>query len=179
MGADDPVMEVPWSSPDRSLHYVNLHLEPERIAEIEEARNFAELADFLRRINADGTFETVKCDVWSSTEIEPAEEIFGGKHKHGSYCDLVFRDPSRRESFEQHEALMRRLVELLSKAPEIPASVEFVLRSCVFHEPEITGCAITCFVTAFGADAPHARQQWAIALGLVESVLRQIAPKNH
>lgn len=175
MGVGDPTVEVPWSSPERRLQYVDLRLEPRRVQEIEEARDFPELADFLHRVNAAGSFQTVKCDVWSSTEIEPAEEIFGGTHKHGSYCDFVFCEPELRQSFLEHEAFMRRLVELLTKAPEIPASVELVLRRCIFHEPGMSGCAITCFVTGFGGDDSQARRQWAIALTLIENALRQVA----
>ncbi len=174
MGSGDVALEVPWAAPDGSLRYYDLRGQPELIEQLEEARQFPELAEFLRHLNAaGGAFETVKCDAWVSTEIEPPEEIFGASHKHGSYCDVIFREPAQRPSFASHEALARRLVELLKKAPEIPAAVELVVRRCVFHEDDSEGCAITCFVAGYGHDETQARRQWGIALRLVENALGQ------
>lgn len=174
MGVGDPVLEVPWASQDGSLRYINLRQQPERLNEIVEARHCPDLAAFLCRLNAaDGAFETVKCDAWAGTDIELAEQIFGGSHKYGSYCDLVLRDPVARQSFPQNEALVRGLAELLSKAPELPAAVEFVVRRCIFHDDCSEGYAVTCFVAGYGTDEVQARRQWAIALRLVESALGQ------
>jgi hypothetical protein len=178
MGADDPVLEVPWTAPDGSLRYYNLRSHPELIEQIEEARRFPELAEFLRSMNAGGgAFETVKCDVGASTEIEAAEEIFGASHKIESYCDVILRDQEDRRSFTQHERVVQRLVTLLKKAPEIPAAVEFVVRRSLLHLDggDYDGCAITCFVFGYGNDEAQARLQWTIALKLVENALRQAA----
>jgi hypothetical protein len=176
MGPGDAMLEVPWAAPDSSLRYYDLRAHPGLIQEVEEARRFPELAEFLRRVNADGSaFETVKCDAWASTEIEPAEEIFGASHKHGSYCDVILRDPAARLSFPYHENLVRRLVALLRKAPELPAAVELVVRNCVFTEQDGKGCAITCFVAGYGEDEAQARGQWGIVLKLVENGLGQVA----
>lgn len=176
MGSDDPVLEVPWASEGGNLHYVNLRLEPERLGEIVEARDCPALAEFLRRLNSgDSAFETVKCDRWCGADIEHAEEIFGGSHKYGSYCDIAFRDRVARQSFPQNEALVRRLVELLQKAPELPGAAEFVVRRCVFHDDESDGCAVTCFVTGYATDEERARREWSIALKLVENALGQAA----
>ena len=174
MGVDDPVLEVPWAAPDGSLRYFNLREQPTLLGEVEEARRFPELAEFLRRVNApQGLFETLKCDAWAGTEIEPAEEVLHASHKHGSYCDIVFRDPTARRSFGEHERLVRRLVELLEKAPEIRAAAEFVVRRCLFHDGNAEGGAITCFVTGYGNDESQARRQWGIGLKLVENALGQ------
>lgn len=179
MGPDDPALELPWASADGSLGYYNLREQPELLEQLEEARRSPELAEFLRHLNgAGGAFETVKCDAWASTEIEPAEQIFGGSHKHGSYCDVIFRERAERRSFARHEALVRRLVELLRKAPEIPVAAELVVRRCVFHDEGSDGCAITCFVTGYGNDEAQARRQWGIALKLVENALGQAGKQS-
>jgi hypothetical protein len=176
MGPGNAVLEVPWAAPDGRLRYFNLREHPELIGEVEEVRRFPELAEFLRHVNAPGgAFETVKCDAWAGMEIEPAEEVFGASHKHGSYCDIIVRDSLTRLSFPHHEHLVRRLVELLRKTPEVPAAVEFVVRRCVFTEESSEGCAVTCFVTGFGNDEAQARRQWAIALKLVGNALEQVA----
>lgn len=175
MGTDDPVVEVPWAAPDGGPRYYDLRGHPERVDELEEARRCLELAEFLRHVNAPGgAFETVKCDEWASTEMEQAEKVFEASHKNGSYCDIIWRDPDLRSSFPKHEELVRRLVELLRKAPEIPAAVEFVVRRAVFHEDKSIGCAVTCFVTGYGQDENQARKQWGIALNLTENALRQL-----
>jgi hypothetical protein len=179
MGAEDAVLEVPWAAPDACLRYYNLREHPEMLEQIEEARRFPELAEFLKDINGPGSaFESVKCDVWASTEMEEAEEIYGASLKCGSYCDVVFRDENKRVSFAAHEALIRRLVELLKKAPEIPATVEFVVRRCVFRGDGAAcdGCAISCFIFGYGKDEEQARRQWGIALRLVKNALRQATP---
>ena len=174
MGPGDAVLEVPWAALDGSLRYYNLRERPELIGEVEEARRFPELAEFLRHLNAaGGAFETVKCDAWESTEIDPADQVFGASHKCGSYCDITLRDSASRLSFPFYEDLTRKLVELLRKAPEILAAVEFVVRRCVFTEESSEGCAVTCFVTGYGNDEAQARQQWGIALKLVENALGQ------
>jgi hypothetical protein len=180
MGGDDPVLEVPWTAADGSLRYCDLRTHPELIEQIEEARRFPELGEFLRSINAaSGGFATVKCDAWASTEIEAAEEIFGASHKIESYCDVILRDQEDQCSFAQHERMVQRLVALLKKAPEIPAAIEFVVRQCLFHGVGETrdGCAITCFAFGYGHDEAQARRQWAIALKLVENALGQAARK--
>ncbi len=49
-----------------------------------------ELGEFLAAVNSPASIlETAKCDAWSSTEINPEEEIFGAACKFGSYVDLV------------------------------------------------------------------------------------------
>jgi hypothetical protein len=179
MSDGDAVLEVPWAADDGSVCYHDLHDHPELIEQIVEACRFPELAEFLRHVNApSGAFETVKCDAWASTQIEPAEEILQASHKHGSYCDLILRDCAGRESFPSHEVLVRRMADLLRKAPEIPAAVEFVVRRCVFHDDNTEGCAITCFVTGYGDDGASARRQWGIAVKLVENVLAQVANRG-
>lgn len=174
MGPDDPVLELPWASADGKLRYVDLCAEPARLSEIEEACKLGELAEFLRCLNApEGKFETVKCDAWASTEIEPAEEIFGCSHKRGAYCDFVFRDGAKRTSFAVHELLVSELTALLSQDPVDAALAEFVVRRCIFHKEQHDGFAITIFVLGFGMDEAQARSKWGIGLKAVEAALRR------
>ena len=135
LGAEDPVVEVPWASPDGSLRFVDLRAHSEHIDGLEEVQRYPELAEFLRTINrASSKLASVKCDVWESTKIEPAEEILGGSHKVESYCDVIALDGEARRSFTGHEKFVRRLSELLQNGPDIPARVEFVVRRADFRE---------------------------------------------
>jgi hypothetical protein len=135
LGQEDPALELPWSSGDQSVRYYDLKRCPELVLQIPEAVAHPELSAFLARINApDSPFATAKCDVWPSRDISPEEEIFGAAEKVISYIDLVFVDTKARISFEKHEDFSEKLCILLGRVPDIPASVELVIRRCYFHQ---------------------------------------------
>ena len=141
--------------------------------DVEEAQREPALANLLRRMNSrDGILQSAKCDVWLTNEINPEEEIFGLALKCGSYIDLFFVD-ERRFSFLAHEQLARHLAQLLKKAPEIPASAEFLIRRCHFHGSTAHGFYITAYLFGFGDDEQSARQQWQIGLEVLENAIRQ------
>ena len=136
LGRDDPALELPWQShsEDGSISYQDLRANPALINNVSEARRFPELRDFLLRINAPNFFlETAKSDVWFSSELAADEDIFAASTKLVSYVDIVFSLPKRRVSLPDHEALVSNLCRLLTKAPEMAASAEFVIRHCHFH----------------------------------------------
>jgi hypothetical protein len=177
LGAEDETLDFPWAA-DGGLRYYDLKRQPELLLEIEEARRVQELGEFLAAINSpSGILETAKCDVWASTEINPEEEIFGATWKFGSYVDLLFSNETPRFSFEEHEQLVRRTTELLKRAPEIPAAAELIIRRCFYQTvSELRdGFYITFYLFGYGDEEAQARQQWAIALKLVENAVRQIS----
>jgi hypothetical protein len=181
LGADDDALEFPWSAEDQSLRYYDLKRHPELLLEIEEATNWPELGALLESVNgAKSAFVSAKCDVWGDSELSEAEEIYGASMKLACYVDVLFddRQRERRFSFEQHEQLARRLCELLSRAPEIPAAAEFVIRRCYFHdvgEPVTPGFYVTCYLFGYGDDEADARQRWGIGLSLVRSALVRVS----
>lgn len=186
LGRDDPALEFPWTSEDAAVRYVDLKNHPELLTEIPEAAAHAELAAFLGRVNAAGfPLQTAKCDAWATQEILPEEEIFNAEHKFASYIDLVFCDEAARLAFERHEELARSLCKLLKRAPELAASVEFVIRRCYFHEASgergddsENGFYVTACISAFGQNENEARKQWTIALALVQNALVQVAGRS-
>ena len=170
LGGDDPTLEIPWSSPDGVIGYRDLKVDPGALDEIPEAADYPELREFLAGSNAPGSkLESAKCDVWSSTEIHPEEEIFGEPCKFASYIDLFFSDPQVRNSFARNEQFLRELTASLSSAPEIPASAEFVLRRCFDrrNDEAVEGFYFTAYVFGYGADSSRARSCWAKALAMV------------
>lgn len=175
LGAEDETLELPWAAPDGPRYY-DLKRRPELLLEIEEARRVPELGEFLAVINsAVSRFETVKCDAWASTEIGPEEEIFGAACKFGSYVDLVFSAEAPRFSFPAHEQGGKQLALLLQRVPAIPASAEFLIRRCSYHEDQGVrdGFYITFYLFGYGDDEEDARLRWAIGLKLVENAIRQ------
>jgi hypothetical protein len=181
LGRDDETLEMPWVAPDGVLRYYNLKRDPTALAHIEEATRLGELGDFLAAVNSQASLlESAKCDAWSTTELSPEEDIFDVPWKFGSYVDLLFSDKSARYSFEQHETLLKQLIPLLKRVPEIPASAEFILRRCFYHEEETVhdGYYVTFYLFGYGEDEAKARKQWEIALKLVAAALAQLSSRH-
>lgn len=181
LGADDETLELPWAAEDGGPRYYDLKRHPELLPNIEEASREHELGKFLAAMNASASLlETAKCDAWSSAEINPEEEIFGASVKFGSYVDLLFTQEPSRSSFAEHEQFARRVIQLLKRVPEIPAAAELLIRRCFYHiEDEVReGFYITLYLFGYGDEEPQARQRWAIALKLVENVIRQISGES-
>jgi hypothetical protein len=133
LGRDDAALELPWNSADAAVRFHDLKKHPELLQQIPEAVAYPELGAFLARINAAGfPLATAKCDAWQSREVAPEEDIYGDR-KFVSYVDLVFEDEAARYSFEKHEAFAKNLCLLLSQTPEIPATVEVVIRRCYYR----------------------------------------------
>jgi hypothetical protein len=181
LGRDDERLEFPWAAADGRVRYHDLKRRPKEIAEIEEAARVPELREFLILANGRASaLETAKCDVWATTEINPEEEIFGLPWKFGSYVDLLYTDSAVRFSFEQHETFLKRVVELVKRPPDIPASAEFLLRRCFYHERDDLreGFYVTFYLFGYGSDEEKARRQWAIALELCNNALEQLYFRN-
>ena len=160
------------------MAYFDLKRRPELIDKVEEATKFAELAEFLIRVNsASSVVESAKCDVWTTTELSVEEGIFNASQKLASYVDLVFSDIGQRRSFPFHESFARRLTELLRRAPEIGAAVEVCVRRCFFGDGgEIReGFYFTVYVNGYGNEESTARKNWAIATRLVGNAIVQLS----
>ena len=179
LGADDPTLAVPWIDPEGRFEYVDLRREPASIDRIEEALSFPGLRDFLNSVNSSpSNLQSAKCDAWFSEEISEEEKIFGAKCKFGSYVDLTFHQKPPQSSFPMHEAFGNRLVELLKRAPEMPASVEIIIRRAHYEDAPDTvreGCYFTLSVFGFGDDEEDARKAWGIALRLVGHAILQMS----
>ena len=181
LGVEDETLEMPWAAEADGPCYYDVKRHPELLLNVMEAQNAPELRDFLFAANAPaGPLETAKCDLWSSTEINPEEEIFGATYKFGSYVDLLFSDTNSRFSFVQHEQLAKLLTGLLKQAPEIPAAAEFILRRCYYHDEKRIGDGfyITFYLFGYGDDEAQARQRWATGLKLVENAIRSRGSGN-
>ncbi len=179
LGAEDEVLELPWSAHDQGLQYYDLKRHPELLRHVEEAERVPELGGFLAAVNSPAsTLETAKCDVWSSTEINSEEEIFAAPVKYGSYVDLFFSEESLRFSLPDHERFATSLTDLLERAPEIPAAADFLIRRCYYHHADDQtkdGFYITFYLFGYDADEAFARQRWAIGLKLAENAILQLS----
>jgi len=179
LGAEDEALEMPWADEDQGLQYYDLKRHPELLARVEEAQRVPELGEFLAAVNSPvSMIETAKCDAWSSSEINPEEEIYAAPVKFVSYLDLLFSDQPQRFSLTEHENLAKSLSSLLKLAPDIPAAADFLIRRCYYHgenSKSEDGFYITFYLFGYGDSEDSARQQWAIGLKLVENALLQLS----
>jgi hypothetical protein len=179
LGADDPTLAVPWSDPEGRWRYMDLRAHPELVAEVEEAQGFDEMREFLAAVNAaSSNLQSAKCDAWFSREISEEEQVFGAPAKFGSYVDVTFRQAAPQGSFPIHEAFALRLVELLRRAPELPAAMEAIIRRAHFEKDDGAvreGFYFTIYVTGYGEDEAEAKQSCGIALRLVGHAALQMS----
>ncbi|HET6936463.1 MAG TPA: hypothetical protein VFI72_16595 [Candidatus Angelobacter sp.] len=194
LGRDDPIMEFPWSSSDGQLLYYDLKSDPSLIASIPEAKPFPDFQAFLLRVNATAQLLTSKCDVWSTQELKPEEELFGAQWKFGCYVDLLFSpelicsegvllpSDAERMRLAAHQQFAEAVCALLARVPEMPASIELVIRPCLFHgaapEHGSHGFGITTYLFGFGQTQEAACRQWLIALKLLQNAILQILAKK-
>jgi hypothetical protein len=178
LGADDPVLDFPWTA-EGGIQYYDLKATPGLIDKLPEAQTSSELKKFLLRVNAaEFPLQSAKCDHWFTREISEEEEIFGAACKYGSYVDLLFVDSQKQASFADHEELADKLCGLLKAAPEMPASAEVIVRRCFYAESG-EGFYFTLYVSGFGETEAQARQQWSIALTLVQhGLVASFLPKS-
>ena len=176
LGPGDSTLEIPWRSDDGSLRFLDLKRQPELLLEIPEACTYEELASFLDWANSpDSQIETAKCDVWSTSEMDADDEIFGEAVKLSSYVDFLFASPAR-SSFPECEQFVQTLARMLRQAPDLSSAAQFIVRRCVDHRQEgnVSKCFyITFYLHGYGADVQEARQRWAIGLSLAQNAMRQ------
>jgi hypothetical protein len=179
LGAEDPILELPWSSPDGTRQFVDLSEQPEAIDNLPEVVHYRELAKVLIALNsALSPWLTVKCDVWIDDELGEAEEIYDGHLKVCSYLDLVRRNQSERISFEQHEQWVKSAAsDLRTIRTDEPIACEFIVRRCWYHpdsrpdDEAEPGLYVTLYVFGYGDDEAEARATWAAGVTLATDIL--------
>jgi hypothetical protein len=78
------------------------------------------------------------------------------------------------------EDLGRKIARLLQRAPEIPASAEFVVRRCYYRgevapDPGREGFYLTFYLSGYGDHEQQAQERWRIALQLAANALLQLS----
>jgi hypothetical protein len=181
-GADDPVLVVPWSSPDGALHWVDLRDNPDALDTIAEADEYPALLASLRALN--GTRSpvfTAKCDAWQmdSDELEGlrADLMLDPEVAEAgfvSYIDLLWRDRGTFISRPRMEGLLYRIDRMAADMPHSLAKLECVLRPAVadLDGAVAEGFAITVYVKAAGVDETEAAERWDAALRDISTLMR-------
>lgn len=179
---DDPVVVVPWASPDGALRWVDLRDDPDALDNIAEADDYPALLAALRALNGPRSpVFTSKCDAWSMDADELAnsrmdlmleDEVAAAGFT--SYIDLLPRDRAVLVSRPRVEGLLYRLERALREQPFSLAKVENVLRPAVAElgGTVAEGYAVTLYVKGVGVDEHEAQQRWGEALRAVTALLR-------
>lgn len=178
LGAGDPTLAVPWSSPDGSLRYHDLRARPDLLLYVDEASRYRELGEFLVSVNSHNSLlQSAKCDAWTARDLTEAEAIYGASCKFCSYIDLFFYEAAQRTDFPRHEQFAIRLAELLQRAPQISAAVEFIVRRAHYQESGSVaeGFYFTFELCGYGDDEDDARKRWRIALDLIANAILQLS----
>lgn len=181
LGADDPTLQLPWSSSDPRVQYYDLRSHPELLPRIVEAEDNEPLAGFLAAINSpQSLLQTAKCDTWSTQQMDAEDEVFGAEVKYESYIDLAPVMDGPRYSFAEIEDLGKKVARLLQRAPEIPAAADFVVRRCYYRgesqpDPGREGFYLTFYLSGYGEKEAQAQERWGIALQLVANALLQLS----
>ncbi|SEB76842.1 hypothetical protein SAMN05443244_1787 [Terriglobus roseus] len=181
-GADDPVLVVPWSSPDGELEWVDLREDPYALDDIHEANDHPALMAALRALNGPRSpVFTAKCDVWTmdSDELEAARmelmvEDAVATAGMVSYIDMVWRERTIFASRPRMEQMLYRLDRMAVELSYSLAQVEYILRPAVVELEGAVGegFAVTLYVKAVGVDEAEAAERWDEALRAVTALLR-------
>jgi hypothetical protein len=179
-GPGDEALEIPWAAPSGHPSYVDLKKHPERLDEIPEAATHQALRNFLAKVNARPALRTAKCDVWSTRDLDPEDDVFQAEEKCSSYVDVLFTEVAARASLERNEESAGELFRLLQLAPEIQAAAEICVRRCYVHDPPESaessdGFYLTIYVSGYGDDQDSATQHWAIGMNLLQNAILQLA----
>jgi hypothetical protein len=181
-GTDDPVLVVPWSSPDGVLHWIDLRDDPDALDAVSEADEYPALLAALRTLNGTrAPVFTAKCDAWQMDEdeleslrydlmLDPEVSAAGMM----SYIDLVWKERAIFASRHRLEQMLYRLDRLATELPHALAKLECVLRPAVvdLDGSVAEGFAVTLYVKATGVDEAEAALRWDQALRAVAALLR-------
>lgn len=184
LGPDAPALEVPWASPSGDQRYFDLRGRPELLLELPEASQNTELARFLSSVNGTRSrLQSAKCDIWITDRLDEDEDVFAAEWKYGSYVDLFFCTEREQLDLSLHESTAKALARLLSKAPEVPAAAEIIVRRCYFHRTadlsqSENGYCFTVYLFGYGDDEAQARQRWVIGLDLMQNAIVQVTQRR-
>jgi hypothetical protein len=169
IGGDAPVIEVRWAD------FVDLRLEPGRVATLPEVSGRPALADALVRLNATGSpVWTSKSDVWEEGAFDP-DEMDAPPGKGASalacYIDLLPRTDQEWLIPGQAVAACKTFCGRLRQLPLRSCRADLIVRrACIAPDSHEHG--ITAYLSACGSTPEEARAILDAALVVfVDSIL--------
>ena len=158
IGGDAPIIEAQWNG------FVDLRVEPSRVAELAETRQLPGLADSLVRLNAmNSPLWTCKTDVFVPEQIDPDEMDATDKdasHFIACYVDLLPRSDQRWNSLSKAEHACAELCMRLRDIELRCCRVDLVVRGAHI-ESGANDLGATGYLTACGSTESDARSRLA------------------
>ncbi|MDR3793518.1 MAG: hypothetical protein P4L03_09065 [Terracidiphilus sp.] len=172
-GGDSAVIDPLWTG------FIDLRLEPDRVNEISETRDFPPLGAALLRLNTENSpVWTAKCDFWLQLEPEtwdPDEmeaDASDALNATGCYIDLLARNPARWKSPEQAEHDCRTLCQRFRIIHLNRCRTDLIVRKAWF-DGNLGSHGITAYITACGPSPQAAAAQLAESLAVwADAVLK-------
>jgi hypothetical protein len=161
VGNDAPVIEAYWPG------FVDLRADPNRVAELTEARQLPGLADALVRLNATNSpLWTSKTDVFDPGSID-ADELDAtseeAQHIIACYVDLLMRNDQQWNLPFKAERFCRTLCVRLHEMQLRCCRVDLVIRRAHVR-PDLNDLGATAYLTACGRSASDASARVAECL---------------
>jgi hypothetical protein len=170
------VIEALWPG------FVDLHHQPQRIAEVAEATAFPPLARLLLALNATRSpVWTCKCDVWKHPPDEPAPsnpvpvpDRAGQPVTLACYVDLLPCGDHVFTTWQHAETFCRACVTRLAPLPLAEGQVELIVRQAIAAERE--GFGVTAYCSGAGHDHATATQALAAVLSALADSILSVEP---
>jgi len=164
LAESDERLNVPWEKPD-GTRFLDLRSTPKAIQEIEPARRYRPLHNFLAAVNStDSVFATARCRVWLEQETGDASEF-------ASEIDLFFASEDLNAERTQYEGLCQRLLELLAQESGQTLRAELRVRRCRFGTTGQNGHCLAVFLHARGETPGQAEIRWGLGLAHLQQAL--------
>jgi hypothetical protein len=161
IGGDAPIIEACWSG------LVDLRREPERAAQLAEARQLPAMAGALVLINAPGSpVWTSKCDVFVPEHVDLDEldaPAAGASNALACYIDLLPRGEAW-GSCDGAVSACRGICERLHGVALRGCRADLVVRQAAIT-PDEMGFGVTAYIAAAGEHASAAEKTLSVALG--------------
>jgi hypothetical protein len=160
--------EVPWESADGRQRFLDLRADPRALREIEEARRYAALCNFLAAVNSDDSvFATSRC----STQASGAPGTAAGC-AFSSSIELFFAEEDFNAELRNFEDLANRVAELLARDASGEAQrARLAIRPSSYGRTKRAGFCLAVELAATGASPEQAELRWALGLARLQQAL--------
>ena len=168
---------VPVFPPEKN--YLDLRANPQDIGQIDEARQYLPLRNFLASVNgAESIFATAGAATKSDS---PATVSAGSAYEFASQATIVFAAPGFNWERKNYAGLASGLKELLERDTADAVRAALRISPCDFTAESRRGFRLSIRLVAEGSSAQQAEFRWGLGLARVQQALlfRSRALKQH
>ena len=158
---------VPVFPPEKN--YLDLRANPQDIGQIDEARQYLPLRNFLASVNgAESIFATAGAATKSDS---PATVSAGSAYEFASQATIVFAAPGFNWERKNYAGLASGLKELLERDTADAVRAALRISPCDFTAESRRGFRLSIRLVAEGSSAQQAEFRWGLGLARVQQAL--------